>query len=203
MDGIFVLTLLAVAVVLVFDFTNGFHDAANVVATVIASRAMSPARAVMVVGTFEFLGPLLGGTAVANTIGGFVDLGSLPAERALAILLAGLVGAIVWNLITWWRGLPSSSSHALVGGLIGATVLAAGAGHVVWDRGVAGGRGTAWRAQGAGGAGVVTDHRHGGGLCAASADAVCAARGAPAHQPVAAADAIRHHRRAGLLARCK
>ena len=132
MDGIFVLTLLAVAVVLVFDFTNGFHDAANVVATVIASRAMSPARAVMVVGTFEFLGPLLGGTAVANTIGGFVDLGSLPAERALAILLAGLVGAIVWNLITWWRGLPSSSSHALVGGLIGATVLAAGAGHVVW-----------------------------------------------------------------------
>ena len=89
MDGIFVLTLLAVAVVLVFDFTNGFHDAANVVATVIASRAMSPARAVMVVGTFEFLGPLLGGTAVANTIGGFVDLGSLPAERALAICWPG------------------------------------------------------------------------------------------------------------------
>jgi PiT family inorganic phosphate transporter len=131
-DGVFLLTLFAVAIVLVFDYTNGFHDAANVVATVIASRAMSPAQAVALVGVAEFLGPLLGGTAVANTIGGFIDLSALPVMSALTIVLAGLIGAIGWNLLTWWRGLPSSSSHALVGGLVGATMLAVGAEHVVW-----------------------------------------------------------------------
>ncbi|WP_333858609.1 inorganic phosphate transporter, partial [Denitromonas sp.] len=141
MDGIFALTFIAVVIVLVFDYTNGFHDAANVVATVIASRAMTPGQAVVVVGVFEFLGPLLGGTAVANTIGGFVDLSNLAASHAIVVVLAGLIGAIAWNLLTWWRGLPSSSSHALVGGLIGATVLAAGAEHVVWGM-------DAWRSDG-------------------------------------------------------
>ena len=141
MDGIFALTFIAVVIVLVFDYTNGFHDAANVVATVIASRAMTPGQAVAVVGVFEFLGPLLGGTAVANTIGGFVDLSNLAASHAIVVVLAGLIGAIAWNLLTWWRGLPSSSSHALVGGLIGATVLAAGAEHVVWGM-------DAWRSDG-------------------------------------------------------
>lgn len=78
-EPILIVAVLTVVTVLVFDYTNGFHDAANVVATVIASRAMSPARAVVVVAVFEFLGPLLGGTAVANTIGGFVNLpGSIP-----------------------------------------------------------------------------------------------------------------------------
>lgn len=132
MDPILVITVLAVVIVLVFDYTNGFHDAANVVATVIASRAMTPAQAVSVVAVFEFLGPLLGGTAVANTIGGFVDLTGVPERLSLGVVLAGLIGAIVWNLLTWWRGIPSSSSHALVGGLIGAVVSSAGADHVVW-----------------------------------------------------------------------
>lgn len=132
MDTLFLLAIAAGLVVLIFDYTNGFHDAANIVASVIASRAMTPAQAVIVVGFFEFLGPLFGGTAVANTIGKFVDLSGVPAEQALAILLAGLIGAIIWNLLTWWQGIPSSSSHALVGGLAGAVVVAVGADHVVW-----------------------------------------------------------------------
>jgi PiT family inorganic phosphate transporter len=120
MSTLLILTILTVAIVLFFDYTNGFHDAANIVATIIASRAMTPAQAVIIVGTFEFLGPLLGGTAVANTIGKFVTLGDVQALLSLAILISGLMGAIVWNLATWYFGIPSSSSHALVGGLIGA-----------------------------------------------------------------------------------
>ena len=132
MDLLLLLTLAAVLIVLVFDYTNGFHDAANIIATVIASRAMQPIQAVLLVGVFEFLGPLLGGTAVANTIGKFVDLSDLEPLMALTILLSGLGGAIAWNLITWAKGIPSSSSHALVGGLIGAILLAVDASHVVW-----------------------------------------------------------------------
>ncbi|MBF7729625.1 inorganic phosphate transporter [Pseudomonas sp. N040] len=132
MDILFILALATVCVVLVFDYTNGFHDAANIVATMIASRAMLPAQAVLLVAVFEFLGPLLGGTAVANTIGKFVDLDGLEPRLALAILLCGLLGAISWNLITWWKGIPSSSSHALVGGLAGAVVVSTGLAHVAW-----------------------------------------------------------------------
>ncbi|MDD2665332.1 MAG: inorganic phosphate transporter [Dechloromonas sp.] len=132
MDTLFLLALTTVVIVLVFDYTNGFHDAANIVATVIASRAMTPAQAVVVVGFFEFLGPLLGGTAVANTIGGFVALDGVAPTLSLAILLCGLIGAIAWNLGTWYLGIPSSSSHALVGGLIGAVVVSVGSEHVVW-----------------------------------------------------------------------
>ena len=132
MDTVFLLALATVVIVLVFDYTNGFHDAANIVATVIASRAMTPAQAVVIVGVFEFLGPLLGGTAVANTIGKFVALDGVAPVLSLSILLCGLIGAIVWNLGTWYFGIPSSSSHALVGGLIGAVVVSVGADHVVW-----------------------------------------------------------------------
>src|SRR5512144_1755130 len=110
MDVVLVLAVVAVAIVLLFDYTNGFHDAANIVATVIASRAMTPAQAVIVVGVFEFLGPLLGGTAVANTIGTFVALDGVAPLLSLSILLCGLLGAIVWNLGTWYFGIPSSSS---------------------------------------------------------------------------------------------
>ncbi|MBI5330146.1 MAG: inorganic phosphate transporter [Betaproteobacteria bacterium] len=132
METLFLLTVLAVVIVLVFDYTNGFHDAANIIATVIASRAMLPMQAVIIVGVFEFLGPLLGGTAVANTIGKFIDLSDLEAVQSLTILVSGLGGAILWNLYTWARGIPSSSSHALVGGLIGAILLAVDASHVAW-----------------------------------------------------------------------
>ena len=132
MDALFLLAVATVVIVLVFDYTNGFHDAANIVATVIASRAMTPAQAVIIVGVFEFLGPLLGGTAVANTIGKFVALDGVAPILSLSILLCGLIGAIVWNLGTWYFGIPSSSSHALVGGLAGAVVVAVGGDHVVW-----------------------------------------------------------------------
>lgn len=132
MDALFLLAAATVFVVLLFDYTNGFHDAANIIATVIASRAMTPAQAVVIVGVFEFLGPLLGGTAVANTIGKFVMLDGVLPTLSLAVLLCGLIGAIVWNLLTWWAGIPSSSSHALVGGLAGAVVVAVGADHVSW-----------------------------------------------------------------------
>ena len=132
MDTLLLLAVTTVVIVLVFDYTNGFHDAANIVATVIASRAMTPVQAVVIVGVFEFLGPLLGGTAVANTIGKFIALDGVAPLLSLSILLCGLLGAITWNLGTWYFGIPSSSSHALVGGLIGAVVVAVGADHVVW-----------------------------------------------------------------------
>jgi PiT family inorganic phosphate transporter len=132
METVTLLAVVAVIIVLLFDYTNGFHDAANIIATVIASRAMLPVQAVVLVGVFEFLGPLLGGTAVANTIGKFIDLSDLEGIVSLTILVSGLTGAIVWNLITWAKGIPSSSSHALVGGLIGAILLAVDSSHVVW-----------------------------------------------------------------------
>src|SRR5512135_168191 len=132
MDSTFVLAIAAIAIVLIFEYTNGFHDAANIIATVIASRAMTPVQAVLLVAFFEFLGPLLGGTAVANTIGKFVTLNDIDRELALIVVLCGLVGAIAWNLLTWWYGIPSSSSHALVGGLAAAVVAASDAHHVSW-----------------------------------------------------------------------
>jgi len=132
MNTLIVLAIVAVVVVLLFDFTNGFHDAANVVATVIASNAMTPRQAVVVVGVFEFLGPVLGGTAVANTIGGIVQLSEIRSDAALLMIVCGLGGAILWNLLTWWKGIPSSSSHALVGSLAGVVTMAVGRDHVVW-----------------------------------------------------------------------
>ena len=132
MDLLPLIAILAIILVLIFDCSNGFHDAANIIATVIASRAMTPGTAVLIVGVFEFLGPLLGGTAVANTIGSFVHLGDVPRVDAVKIVLAGVSGALCWNVLTWWKGLPSSSSHALVGGLVGAVASSVGGHHVVW-----------------------------------------------------------------------
>lgn len=132
MDTLLILTITTILIVLIFEYTNGFHDAANIIATVIASRAMTPVQAVLLVAFFEFLGPLLGGTAVANTIGKFITLDDIDRVLALTIVLCGLLGAIEWNLLTWWKGIPSSSSHALVGGLAGVVMVAAGSSHVVW-----------------------------------------------------------------------
>ncbi len=126
------LIVITIAVIILFDFTNGFHDASNIVATVIASRAMTPVQAVCVVALFEFLGPLLGGTAVADTIGGFVRLEGIGEQGALVIVLCGILGAVLWNLFTWRYGVPSSSSHALVGGLAGAVMVSVGSDHVLW-----------------------------------------------------------------------
>ncbi len=132
METVVILAVVAVVIVLLFNYTNGFHDAANIIATVIASRAMTPAQAVLIVAVFEFLGPLLAGTAVADTIGTFIRLESLPAASSLTIVLCGLLGAVAWNILTWWKGIPSSSSHALLGGMAGAVIVASGPHHVVW-----------------------------------------------------------------------
>lgn len=132
MDVTYVLAVVTIIAVVLFDYSNGFHDAANIIATPIASRAMTPINAVAIVAVFEFLGPLLGGTAVANTIGKFIDMRDLAASLSLTVILCGVIGAIAWNVATWWFGIPSSSSHALVGGLVGPVVVAAGPQHVVW-----------------------------------------------------------------------
>jgi PiT family inorganic phosphate transporter len=113
-----------VALAVVFDYINGFHDTANAIATSVATRALNPLAALAMATAFNFIGAFAG-TAVATTIGaGLVN----EQTTTPAIVAAALIGAIAWNLLTWWRGLPSSSSHALIGGLLGATLVAAGVG---------------------------------------------------------------------------
>ena len=122
--GIWLIILIA----LCFDFINGFHDAANSIATVVSTRVLTPRWAVVWAAFFNFIAFLVFGVHVARTIGkGVVD----PAVVTPQLVLAGLTGAIVWNLITWWMGLPSSSSHALVGGFVGSALVAAGPGSVI------------------------------------------------------------------------
>lgn len=126
------LTLLIVVIVaaLIFDYINGFHDAANAIATTVATGAMSFAAAVVVAGIFNFIGAL-SGEEVAKTIAkGLVEN---PASVSQLVVLAALVGASVWNLLTWWFGIPSSSSHALIGGLAGAVVAHGGVEAFKWS----------------------------------------------------------------------
>src|SRR6187431_614838 len=116
-----VTTLIVVA--LVFDYINGFHDAANSIATVVSTRVLTPGKAVIWAAFFNFAAAFLAGTAVAKTVGaGMVDLSVV----TFAVIYAGLLGAITWDLITWYYGLPTSSSHALIGGYAGAAVAKAG-----------------------------------------------------------------------------
>jgi len=117
------LAIVAIIAALFFDFINGFHDAANSIATVVGTRVLKPLQAVTLAAVANFVGPFLFGVAVATTIGkGIID----PDFVTMYIIIGALAGAIVWNLITWWWGLPSSSSHALVGGIIGAGIAGAG-----------------------------------------------------------------------------
>jgi PiT family inorganic phosphate transporter len=115
-----------VAVALIFDFINGFHDAANSIATVVSTRVLSPNLAVAWAAFFNFIAAFGGGVKVANTMGkGIINFDMLKAQGSTSVLMvifSALIGAIVWNLLTWWWGLPSSSSHALAGGMIGATL---------------------------------------------------------------------------------
>ncbi|MFR9730070.1 inorganic phosphate transporter [Saccharopolyspora sp. MS10] len=120
---------LVIALALVFDLTNGFHDSSNAVAAPVATRSLRPGPAVLLVGCAQLAGALLVGMAVADTVGGVV---SLPRELVLGSVGAALTSAILWNLVTWWWGLPSSSSHALVGALVGACTMTAGASAVHW-----------------------------------------------------------------------
>jgi len=122
------LVVAVVAIALVFDYTNGFHDAANAIATSVSTRALTPRVALLLAAVMNFVGAFLG-TEVADTVGSGI-INAPQGSHGLTVVLGALVGAIVWNLITWYFGLPSSSSHALIGGLVGAA-LAASAG-VQW-----------------------------------------------------------------------
>ena len=119
--------ILVIALALLFDFLNGVHDSSNIVATMISSRAFRPHTALLMTAVAEFLGPFLFGVAVARTIG---DEVAQSGALTLHVLTACLISAILWNLLTWFLGLPSSSSHALIGGLVGAVAIGAGVGAI-------------------------------------------------------------------------
>src|SRR5574341_1035916 len=121
---------LVVLVALAFDFLNGFHDAANSIATVVSTRVLSPRLAVVWAAVFNFVAAFGLGVHVATTIGkGVVD----PTAITNLVIVSALVGAIAWDLVTWYYGLPVSSSHALIGGLVGGAITAAGSGVLVWS----------------------------------------------------------------------
>src|SRR5512142_58196 len=129
--------VLIVSLALVFDFLNGFHDAANSIATVVSTRVLSPQKAVLWAAFFNFVAAFVLGTHVAKTLGkGMIDLSVVTQE----VVVAGLVGAIAWNLVTWYYGIPVSSSHALIGGYAGAAIAKAGWGAIIpsgWTKTVA------------------------------------------------------------------
>ncbi|MGZ5348165.1 MAG: anion permease, partial [Solirubrobacterales bacterium] len=122
---------LAVAIALAVGFavTNGLHDASNAIATLVATRAARPGQAIVLAAIFNLLGPLLLGAAVADTIGGLL---SVDASVATEVIGSGLAAATAWNLVTWRLGLPSSSGHALVGGLVGAGLVDGGLDAINW-----------------------------------------------------------------------
>jgi PiT family inorganic phosphate transporter len=123
-----VIVIFAIALALAFDIVNGFHDAANSIATVVSTRVLTPGKAVMWAAFFNFAAAFGFGTAVAKTVGsGMIDI----TVVTYSVILAGLTGAIIWDLITWYYGLPTSSSHALIGGYAGAAVAKAGTGVII------------------------------------------------------------------------
>src|SRR5689334_3818540 len=121
--------VLAIATAIAFAITNGFHDAANAIAALVATRAARPGPAVILASVGNVIGPIVLGAAVANTIAGIVTVDS---SQAVAVIAAGLTGALVWNITTWVLALPSSSSHALIGGLVGAALVEGGIDAVRW-----------------------------------------------------------------------
>src|SRR3984893_8560870 len=131
MDAVLSLPVLIglVAVALIFDFLNGLHDAANSIATVVSTRVLPPQYAVAWAAFFNFIAFLFFGLNVAHTVGtGIVSADAVDS----AVIFGALSGAITWNLFTWWLGIPSSSSHALIGGLAGAAIMKAGLGAIIW-----------------------------------------------------------------------
>lgn len=133
MDPIFTVLVITVGIALFFDYTNGFHDAANAIATSVSTRALTPRLALAMAAVLNFVGALLGvevAKTIAEILSGFDAISS--PEHALTVVLSALVGAITWNLITWYFGIPSSSSHALIGGLIGVGIIAGVT--VDWDK---------------------------------------------------------------------
>ncbi len=140
----FEIAVITIVLALIFTFTNGFQDASSLAATFIASRSATPKQGVILIAFVSFLGAILGGSAVAFTLSGLITTDS--GTGTIWIMFVAITVAIGWNLITWWFGLPSSSTHALIGGLIGAGVAAAGTGGVLW--GVGGLAGPAYQLEG-------------------------------------------------------
>jgi PiT family inorganic phosphate transporter len=128
--------IVVISLALFFAFSNGFHDAANVVSTIIMTKAISPRKALLMAAACEFIAPFFLGAAVAKTIGeNIINLPAYDPEAihiSVAFLIAALVGAIIWNLMTWFFGFPSSSSHALIGGMIGSVLVAYGPDKILW-----------------------------------------------------------------------
>lgn len=123
MDTAFALVIVTIIIALIFDFLNGFHDAANSIATIVSTRVLKPHLAVLWAAFFNFIAFLFFGLSVANTIGtGLID----PSVVSVSMIFSALIGAVFWNIFTWYFGLPSSSSHALIGGLLGAAIAKAG-----------------------------------------------------------------------------
>lgn len=116
---------------LAFDFINGFHDTANAIATSVSTRALKPRTAIMLAASMNFIGALMF-TGVAKKIGGSITDPTL-LDNGIDIVTATLIAAIIWNLVTWWLGIPSSSSHALIGALAGAVYVGAGTEHIKWS----------------------------------------------------------------------
>ena len=128
LDASIVLVIFIVCIALVFDYVNGFHDAANSIATVVSTRVLTPGQAVIWAALFNFVAAFTFGTAVAKTIGsGLIDVTKVDS----IVIMAGLLGAILWDLYTWYIGLPTSSSHALIGGYAGAAIVKAGFGVII------------------------------------------------------------------------
>jgi len=127
------LIVIIIGIALVFDFTNGFHDSANSISTVVSTKVLSPRNAVIFAAFFNFIAAFVFGVAVASTISKIIHLDVVPIIMVPYIILGALIGAISWNLITWFFGLPTSSSHALIGGLAGAGLSAAGLAAIKWS----------------------------------------------------------------------
>ncbi len=129
MDTTVLIVILVIAVAFVFDYTNGFHDAANAIATAVSTRALTPRKALLLAAVMNFIGAFLG-QKVAKTVSEILQVDT--GTHGLVVVLAALLGAITWNLVTWYFGIPSSSSHALIGGLVGAGLASTTA--VQWDQ---------------------------------------------------------------------
>jgi len=127
------LVIVIIGIALIFDFTNGFHDSANSISTVVSTKVLSPRNAVIFAAFFNFIAAFGFGVAVASTVSKIIQLDIVPTGLIPYIILGALIGAISWNLITWFFGLPTSSSHALIGGLAGAGISAAGFAAIKWS----------------------------------------------------------------------
>ncbi len=126
------LLIVIVVIALLFDYTNGFHDTANAVATVISTRVLPPTFAILMCAVLNFAGAFFSQNVAKTIAKGLVDTKMVTGDSLQLVILAAIIGAVAWNVLTWYFGIPSSSSHAIIGGLVGATLVYAGSHAVIW-----------------------------------------------------------------------